>query len=556
MAIKSSTGALTHQEKQKQNERYAQNHSYDYLFVGTGHSALVAAALFAKAGKKICMLEAHDTAGGYAHSFEQGGFKFCAQVHYIWGCGEGDTFHTFLKKIGLDKKVTFELYDADGYDHIVLPDGKTIKTPYGFDRFLANLIEAFPTEKQELTKFISIMSRISDEMKKVPDGPYKKLKLYATIPRILTLVKYRNATLQDVFDVCKLSKEAQAALSGNAGDLAAPPDELSIIAYSALMAGYNAGAYYPTKHYHYYIDSLVEYITSHDGCHIYYEMPVKKIHTKNEEVTGVETEDGKTFKAQTYVCNADPQHAAKELIGWELFSKKEQKKLSYEYSPSGMMMYLGLKDIDLKSHGFGKHNIWHLQSWDMNENWHKKDLEDRFSDTWFFASTPTLHSKFPGTTPKGNYEIMEVATCLNYEDFKEAQDASYATYAKLKRMYSEKLIDLVEKYYIPDIRKHIVVKTVGSPTTFADYVRSPHGNVYGAHLSPFNLVTSKVNKDTPFHNLYWCNATSGAAGMHGTMMTGSKLYMDLTGDRFQKFATGDTYRRIVQRAIKSGVDNK
>lgn len=37
------------------------------------------------------VLEAHDVPGGYAHTFRMRDYRFCAQVHYVFGCGEGET---------------------------------------------------------------------------------------------------------------------------------------------------------------------------------------------------------------------------------------------------------------------------------------------------------------------------------------------------------------------------------------------------------------------------------------------------------------------------------
>ena len=44
----------------------------------------------------MLVLEAHDQPGGYAHSFRMRDFRFCAQVHYVFSCGEGETIHRLL----------------------------------------------------------------------------------------------------------------------------------------------------------------------------------------------------------------------------------------------------------------------------------------------------------------------------------------------------------------------------------------------------------------------------------------------------------------------------
>ena len=90
----------------------------DYLVLGSGLAGLSFAALMAKAGKKVKVIEAHEFPGGYGHTFEMGKkgkrFRFNAQLHYVWNCGEGETVNLFLKKLGLERKVTFERYDPTG----------------------------------------------------------------------------------------------------------------------------------------------------------------------------------------------------------------------------------------------------------------------------------------------------------------------------------------------------------------------------------------------------------------------------------------------------------
>ena len=525
-----STGALTQKDLDKQDKIYSQGHDYDFVIIGTGNSALTAGALLANAGKRVCLLEAHDIPGGYAHTFKMGDYAFCAQVHYIWGCAPGGKIYEFLKKIGLEKDITFELYDPTGYDHMIMPDGKRVKIPFGFDKLAENIEEAYPGQKQNVERFCKILSDIRRELSNFPSRDIKWWEYLTKGLSFRTLLRYRNKTLQDVFNECKLSKEAQAVLCAQAGDFGSPPNELSLFPYAGLFGGYNIGAYYPTKHYKYYIERLAKFITDHEGCHIYYETPVNKINTDKENVLSVETKDGKIFTAGNYLCNMDPQSAAK-IIGWEKFPESFKSSLSYKYSPAGIMIYLGMKEsFDPKKYGLGKHNTWHLTQWDMNKMWDEEAKGD-FSNPWWFMSTPTEHSNYPGTAPKGGH-ILEIATFTDYKLFKDAQDKSYVEYLKLKNSIANRLLDLVEKYHIPDLRKHIAVTTIGSPTTSEDFVVAHKGNAYGSLMTPKQMALGRLKAKTPWKNLFWCNASSGYAGIYGTVHTGVQLYMELTGDNF------------------------
>ncbi len=68
-------------------------------------AGLTVAALLARDGRRVLVVEAHDTPGGYAHTFGVGAYRFCAQVHYIFACGEGETVHEVLRRLELDDTV-------------------------------------------------------------------------------------------------------------------------------------------------------------------------------------------------------------------------------------------------------------------------------------------------------------------------------------------------------------------------------------------------------------------------------------------------------------------
>lgn len=530
---KFSTGALTQKQKQEQEERYSVGHIYDYLIIGAGMAALSAAALLARAGYRVCILEAHDTAGGYAHTFTMNHFSFCAQVHYIWGCDKDQAIGKLLRKLNLHEEITFERLNPEGYDHIILPDGKRIKTPNGFDKFRQNISAAYPGSEKNLERFFSILERLYTEMGNLPE----KIRWWNYVTdsfKFLTLVKYRNKTLQNVFDECGLPLQIQAVLSANAGDLMSPPEQLSIIAYVGLVAGYNSGAYYPTKHYKFFIDRIVKSITDTPECHIYYETEATSIVVSGDRVKEVRTADGKVFRASHYICNRDPQSAVRMIVSDKGEKKpsipsKYLSRLHYNYTQSSFFVYLGVKGIDLRDYGFGNHNTWHLEQWDMNQSWKESDL-NCYDRPWIFMSTPTLHSDYPGIAPEG-CQILEFGTVANYDHFKTLHDQDPPAYRKLKNQLTDKLISIIEAKHIPDLTHHIALKVVGTPTTNEDFCLAPFGNAYGSVMSPANMGLNRLKAETPWDNLYWCNASSGFASIYGTTLTGINLYQKLTGDK-------------------------
>ena len=56
----------------------------DAVVIGSGIGGLTAAAIMAKAGKKVLVLEQHDQAGGCCHTFIEKGFEFDVGAFNIW----------------------------------------------------------------------------------------------------------------------------------------------------------------------------------------------------------------------------------------------------------------------------------------------------------------------------------------------------------------------------------------------------------------------------------------------------------------------------------------
>lgn len=546
MTKKSSTTALKSEDHDRQNSLYARGAKYDFIIIGTGSAALTVGCLLAHAGHKVCLLEAHDIPGGYLQSFKRGDFHFCAQVHYIWGCGRGGKIYEFLKRIGLENDITFELLDPDGYDHVVLPDGKRVRIPYGFDRLADNIDAVSPGQKQAVLKFCGLITKIREEMGYVPDRDIKWLDYLTTAFKVPHLLRYRSRTVQDLANECGLNEIAQAVLMADAGDFMLPPNQLSVFPYAGLFGGYNTGAYYPTKHFKYYVDRLASFITQHEGCHIYYETEVTGFEWNGDEMTGVFTKDGKTFRARNYICNMDPQKTSR-MIGRDFFSKSDLKNLSYDYSPSGVVVYLGIKELDLRNYGFGSHNLWHLEDWDMNAMWKRQGRGD-FTKPWIFFATPTLHTNATGTAPAG-HQILELATYAEYAPMLALQTQGYAAYKAEKMRIANRLIDVAQERYIPHLRDHIAVQVVGTPTTNEDFVMAPYGNAYGSNMTPENVSGHRLKAKSPWRNFHWCNASSGWGGVYGTVSTGMSLYMDLTGDRFYDPRRGPNDAAFIQAIL-------
>jgi all-trans-retinol 13,14-reductase len=503
----------------------------DYLIIGSGLSALTFGALMATSGKTVKILEAHEHPGGFGHTFTMAKkYTFNAQFHYVWSCGEGQTVNQVLKKLGLDKDVTFERYDPNGFDHMRMP-GYAIEIPSEPAELIQRLSALFPAHGDNISQFINEVEKTGAGLK-IVTPPLKLMDLLKDPQAAFSAISNVNNTLQDVFDKFQLPQAAQTLLALQWLDFLLPPNQLSFFAWVALFRGYQAGAFYPTQHFEDVINSLVKVIESHGG-EVLLNQEVTNFQVSGKTVMGVEVMDLTThqtteFTGDTVICNIDPQRAAK-MIGEEKFSKKVRRKLNYDYSASNYMAYCVVKDIDLRDYGFGKWNLSHTGHEDLNEAFTQMYDRHDFSNPSFAITTPTLMTTARRDCPE-DCQIVEFLTVANYDYFKQLKENDPKAYRQKKQDILDSILDVVERHYIPNFRQHMVFDITGSPTTNERYCWCPQGNSYGSILTPRNVGLGRLNHETSLNQFYFCNASSGYPGFAGTVWTGAILYQRLSGD--------------------------
>lgn len=500
----------------------------DYLILGSGISALSFGALMAHSGKKVRILEAHDQPGGYGHTFTQSGgkYKFNAQFHYVWGCGEGQLVNRVLKHIGL--AIPFVRLDPDGFDRMRIP-GYTLNIPANYETLIERLCVLFPENRKDFRSFFKAVQVISKGL-----GYLTKESTLYSINHWSSAIKalsFYGATLQEAFDHFHIPLPAQSLIASQWQDFLLPPNTLSFYAWLSLFDGYMNGAYYPEHHFESVIQGLANVIFKNGGV-IEYEKEITSIEVKKGKVLEVLAQntnnplERSVYKAKEYVCNMDPKQTA-SMIGIEHFSKDVRKRLSYQYSPSNFMIYAVVSGVDLKELGFGKWNNFHSCDIDLNKSFRKMYYDFNYSSPSFALCSPTLMTEDNSDCPSDRY-LVEILTVANYNYFKRLKITDIKKYKEAKSYIYNSILDVVEKEYIPNFRELSPFHVTGSPTTNERFCWSPEGHSYGSNLTPKNIGLGRLNYNSSLDNLYFCNASSGYAGFYGGFWTGARLYNHIT----------------------------
>lgn len=507
---------------------------HDYVIIGAGMGGLTVGSLLAHAGGRVAVVEAHEYPGGCCHTFPMGDdYRFCAAVHYIFSCGEGEPVYNLLRKLGLHEQITFERLDPEGYDHFSCPSASLrFRIPNGLHKWGARLCDRFPGEARNIRAFFSVVTTLAEQMDRLPTDYSLAGVTRALVdsPRVLQVLRYRRYTLQQLLDEHHLSVPVQAIVSTQLGDVGLPPGQVSLLIWVALVARYGEGAYYPTEHFSSFIEAVAGVIERAPGCEIAYNAEVTDVLVEKGRIAGVITADGREFRGERFICNADPRWFVTR-VGRDRFPASFLKKIDYEYSASSFSVYLGVKDLDLREHGFGNWNVWHYPRLDINDVYASQHERDDLSDPWLFLSTPTLCSPRATTrhAPEG-HQILELITTCGYQPFEERKKRGLQEYTEHKNAIRDRMIDVVEQHYVPGLRKHIAMRVAGTPTTNKRYLWAPRGNIYGSALVPGNVDAGRLSSRSPIDNLFFTGASAAFPSIGGTVGGGERLYTELTGD--------------------------
>jgi phytoene dehydrogenase-like protein len=98
---------------------------YDVIVIGAGTGGLTAAALLARRGRSVLVVDSHYVPGGNASVFHRPHDTFDVGLHYVGDCGPGGSVQRILHAGA--GQVAFNELHPDGFDTICLPDDVTLR---------------------------------------------------------------------------------------------------------------------------------------------------------------------------------------------------------------------------------------------------------------------------------------------------------------------------------------------------------------------------------------------------------------------------------------------
>lgn len=272
----------------------------DAIVIGSGISGLTTAALLAKNGSKVLLVEQNPRPGGALRRFTRSGIPFDIGFHYSGGLGPGEILQVLWEHLGVWKKITPLPMHPDGYDYFKFNGSQTgVKCFFSYEKAQEQLISAFPDESAGITAYLAMIRAICRKI------PFYNLDLpFATFLRDFFTTSDRSLieTIKSVTD----NPELQAILAAPAMLHGVEPADVGLTVHASVAHSYYSGAWGVKGGGQAIADSFLEKLADF-GVKVIAGQRVKQIIINNGQVDGITLSDG-NIKAKKVIYTGHPAH--------------------------------------------------------------------------------------------------------------------------------------------------------------------------------------------------------------------------------------------------------
>lgn len=497
---------------------------YDAIVIGSGMGGMTTAALLAKQGKKVLVLEQHYTPGGFTHEFKRrGGYHWDVGVHAIGQVSKKAMTGKILAALTDDQLQWASLGEV--YEHFEFPDGVKIEFPDHIKKFRRNLIELFPDEVDAIDEFLRRTKDVTEAM--------QPFYLGRTLPQPLSWLvetfiarQGRQAhaqTVSQVLDQITDNAKLRAVLVAQWGYYGAPPSKASFSAQALVTRHYTYGAYYPVGGSASIAQGLLKSVADAGGW-TRISTAVDQLLIEDGRCVGVITEDGETLRAKAVISAAGVLSTATRMLPRELQDQPwVQSVATIKPGPAHLCLYLGFKG-DPRAAGASGANRWYYETWDMDQ-----EVWDIPHDAPQWGRAPVLYCSFPSLKDPNHdpgpeqRHTGEVVTFVPWEQFEHWAELRWGhrgpDYEAYKaRIQAALLKQLFE--HMPELEPIVDFVELSTPASTHHFARPMRGSIYGLEPTPERFKNPHLRPRSPIPGLYFSGSEVTLGGVMGAMLGG------------------------------------
>lgn len=488
---------------------------WDAVIVGSGPSSLACAAVLARAGERVIVLEKHYESGGFSHTFKRKGFEWDVGVHYIGGVNREHSVERNIFDYVSEERLKWAFMDSP-YDRAEI-DGKFYDFIPGVSDQIALWISYFPEEEKAIRRYWDLVQDCSTASRNffaeraVPKivsaiaGPFMKRKFQ----------RYSNRTTYEVLRELTDNETLITVLCAQCGDYGLPPKESSFGIHAMVVNHYRFGGNYPVGGASNISASIIETIESRSGA-VVLRSGVESILIESGRAVGVKLESGEEIHGKRVISGIGAENTLCHLVprgALNGFDPSEDLK-RVGTSIGHLCLYLGLDQSD-KDLNLPKYNYW--------------CYDPHTGDKTPGGRLPAAYISFPSAKdPQWLEDHPDTSTvqCIGlsrYEDFQEWADTRWkkrgADYEEVKEAFKEKMLEILYRLH-PECEGHIAWAEVSTPLSTAHFSHYAKGEIYGLDHTPERFKLKWLRPRTPIPGLFLTGQDISTAGIVGALLAG------------------------------------
>lgn len=510
---------------------------YDVILIGSGMGSLTTAALLAKEGQKVLVLERHYTAGGFTHVFKRKGYEWDVGIHYI---GEVQRPNSTIRRL-FDYITDGQLEWADMgeiYDRIIIGED-VYDFVKGVTQFKHQIGEYFPEEKEAIDQYVDLVFAAN----KTARNFYMEKAMPPLLSRLggglmrQAFHKYSDQTTYEVLRSLTANERLIKVLTGQYGDYGLPPKQSSFAMHAAVARHYFSGGSFPVGGSS-RIVSTIDPVIEASGGTILVCAEVDEVVIENNKAVGVRMQDGNVLTADRVVSGAGLLTTYQKLLPSRVV---QQHKLTDQLgkikpSVSHGCLYIGLKGSP-EELNLPKTNYW-IYPDDADHDTcierYLKDIDQPFPLVYISfpaAKDPDWSNRYPG------HSTIDIITLLPFDKFVSWEGSRWKKRGRDYEVLKEKIAQrLLEELYrqLPQVKGKIDCYELSTPLTTQHFINYEHGEIYGLDHSPGRFRQKFLRPRTPIQNFYLTGQDIVTAGIGGALFAGVLTVAAITGRNVMK----------------------